>query len=377
MNDKVRSNGNLSSLFSQNLCCDLPDSFFAFPAVRAQKILEAAPIAVQWIGSVGNLEARVLLICIQKWQIPFEAVVSWPHSSMGVSPPLCSEHIRLLVDECAILFEPSFELSCKLGFDAFWYWKSDRQKRLSGFCLRSEGQLSSHDLQLMELAYLHRQSLKNPWNACSAVQNDRHELESSWFDVCFECSICFLGLWLDPSPAKIDLEIGFPRSQQHLFSKMCRVEYGDDALRRQLNARPCLRAIKDIAYRLFAFPVAFGQILDGLPFPYMILPNILIWPLGSSFILKLSATFSTSVMLDSSSFTVLLYLWFSTVWTLFLRMVCSKLAFYPYRLTQNSQNRLLKLPLTPKIKHCFLVRRWIRFDCFHKHKKSATFLSTF
>ena len=44
---KLRSNGNLSSLFSQNLCCDLPDSFFAFPAVRAQKILEAAPIAVQ------------------------------------------------------------------------------------------------------------------------------------------------------------------------------------------------------------------------------------------------------------------------------------------------------------------------------------------
>ena len=67
--------------------------------------------------------------------------------------------------------------------------------------------------------------------------------------------------------------------------------------------------------------VGFFQVTDGLSFPYVFIPDFLFQSLGSSFALKLLPTIQTSVVLNISSFSILLYLRFVTEKTLFLRMV--------------------------------------------------------
>ena len=175
----------------------------------------------------------------------------------------------------------------------------------------------------MELAYLHRQSLENPWNARPAVQDDRGELESPRLDIQFQERVMLLGLRRYPSPSEIRFERRRSRGQEDVFSDVSGVENADDFLRRRVRARSCFSTIQYPPYRPLAHAVRLLEVVDRLPFPHVVVPDLPFDLLRPSLILKLFAAIRTAVVLDAPSFSVLLYPRFSAVRTLFLRMVCS------------------------------------------------------
>ena len=128
----------------------------------------------------------------------------------------------------------------------------------------------------MKLAYLYRDTLKNPWYACSTVQDARFEVETSRLKICFECGVTLFGFLLDPCPSEIRSESGFTCVQEDIIPNMSGIKNTDYTLRWYRNARSSLCPIKDCSYCFFTFTVGLGQIIDGLSFPYMILPHLLI-----------------------------------------------------------------------------------------------------
>lgn len=69
--------------------------------------------------------------------------------------------------------------------------------------------------------------------------------------------------------------------------------------------------------------VARTQVADRLPLPDMFLPDYIGKLLWSTLALKLYATIRALVVLDVTPPSILFYSSFSTVWTLFLDMMCS------------------------------------------------------
>jgi len=175
----------------------------------------------------------------------------------------------------------------------------------------------------VELANLYWHVAKNPWYACSAVQNDCRELESSRFNTGAQERVVFLRLRRYPFPAQVRLEVRLSGREQGVFADMRGIENADDCLRRDRRALSNLRLIDSFPNPILAFAVSSSEVLDRLPLPDMLSPNLVGELLRPALVLKLFAAIWTAVVLNPSSFSILPYARIFTVRTLFLRMVCS------------------------------------------------------
>src|SRR3989344_5193843 len=127
----------------------------------------------------------------------------------------------------------------------------------------------------------------------------------SWW----KCEICF--------------KVGFPRGQQETFSNMSGVKYANDFLRKDVQTFSDLRFIQNFLHPVSTSAKSLLEIRDGLSLPDMFVPDFPRQLLRSSFVLKLFVTGETSVMLQTSPFSIPLYPPVFTEWALFLYMLCN------------------------------------------------------
>ena len=104
---------------------------------------------------------------------------------------------------------------------------------------------------------------------------------------------------------------------------MCSIKNTDNCLMLNLNTFFDYGDVDDFFNPIFSSAMFFFEILNCLSLPNMFLPNLVGKLLRSTFVLKLFAAIWTSVVLNTSSLSVLLYPRISTVWALFLDIVCS------------------------------------------------------
>jgi hypothetical protein len=175
----------------------------------------------------------------------------------------------------------------------------------------------------VKLADLYRDIAKNPWNSCSSVQHDCPERESSRLNVRAKKSVRFFGFALYPRPTKILFYGGRSRREEGVFAEMRRIKNTHNRLRRWWGARRYLNLIQYFSYGAPALLVSLLEVFDRLAFPHMIAPDIVMERLLSSFVLKLFAALSASIVLYISPLSVLFYRRMFTVQALFLDMVCS------------------------------------------------------
>lgn len=97
---------------------------------------------------------------------------------------------------------------------------------------RSRGQLLLHDLPLVKVADLYGDTIKNPWYAASAVEDDRLERVSFLLEIVTYALVLCLGFRGDLVDMEVLAHVRIARHQHAVpATEVCGVEHGNEGTR--------------------------------------------------------------------------------------------------------------------------------------------------